>query len=47
MISECWYYREPKSCSGTIRRGKGGLNSELRAVCDGRCAEAEDYSVCP
>ena len=28
-------YREPKSCSGTIRRAKGGLNSKLRAVCDG------------
>ena len=30
-------YREPKSCSGTIRRAKGGLNSKLRAVLR-RCA---------
>jgi hypothetical protein len=34
--------REPKSCSRTIRRAKGGLNSKLRAVCVGALRRSGD-----
>jgi hypothetical protein len=36
------HYREPKSCSRTIRRAKGGLNSKLRAVCVGALRRSGD-----